>query len=64
MTTITKTIKLNLPEIDGNAFALLGAFRRQATMEDWTQKEINEVLTEAQSKDYNHLITTLSDHCD
>lgn len=58
-----KTVNLDLVGIDGNAFALMGAFRRQAKKEKWTEKQINKVLTEAKSSDYEHLVYTLSIHC-
>jgi hypothetical protein len=59
-----KTVKLDLAELDGNAFALMGAFQRQARKEGWLQAEINEVLEECKSGDYAHLLYTLSRHCD
>jgi len=59
-----RKITLRLVGLDGNAFFLLGAFRRQAKKEGWTKDEIDKVLKEAQSSDYNHLLATLADHCD
>ena len=56
-----KMIKLTLVGLDGNAYSLLGAFSRQARREGWTKAEIDEVLKEAMSGDYNHLLATLSD---
>jgi ABC-type transporter Mla MlaB component len=52
-------ITLDLTTIDGNAFAILSAFKRQAKKEGWTLEEINEVLKEAMSGDYNHLLQTI-----
>lgn len=46
-------------DIDGNAFSILGAFRRQARIEGWTDQEIEKVFTEAKSGDYDHLLRTL-----
>lgn len=57
-------VHLNLVGIDGNAFALMGAFSKQARREGWKQEEITAVLDEAKSGDYDHLIATLADHCD
>lgn len=62
--TTKRTIKLRLAGLDGNAFSLMGAFRRQAKKEGWTKDEIDGVLKEAQSLDYNHLLATLADHCE
>lgn len=55
----TKKVTLNLLSLDGNAFALMGAFQRQARKEGWTQEEIAPVLKEAQGGDYDHLLQTL-----
>lgn len=57
------TINLDLTQIDGNAFALIGAFRRQAKREDWPQEKINSISIEAMSKDYDHLLQTLTKYC-
>lgn len=60
-----KTINLDLTTVDGNAFALLGAFRKQAKREQWTDDEIKAVLDEAKSGgDYAYLVATLAEHCD
>ena len=56
-------INLKMVGLDGNAFAIMGAFQRQARKEGWTQEEINEVLDEARSGDYSHLISTIANHC-
>lgn len=57
-----KKVKLDLGSIDGNAFSLLGHFRRQAKREGWSDEEIEKVLNEAKAGDYNHLIVVLLDH--
>lgn len=54
-----KKVKLNLVGIDGNAFAVMGAFKRQAKKENWTDEEVNKVLTEAMSSGYTHLLQTI-----
>lgn len=61
---VGKTISLELVGLDGNAFALMGAFRRQARQEKWTQEEINTVLDAAMAGDYNNLLVVLDTHCD
>lgn len=62
--TVTKKVKLQLVGQDGNAFALMGAFQRQARREGWTKEEIDAVIKECMSGDYNHLLTTLMDVCE
>ncbi len=59
-----KKVKLRLQGLDGNAFAIMGAFRRQAKKENWSPEEIDYVLTKAQSGDYDHLIRTMIEHSD
>lgn len=61
---IDKTVNLNLVGTNANAFAIMGAFSRQAKKEDWTQDEIDAVLQEAQTGDYNHLLATIENHCE
>lgn len=64
MKTETKKVKLNLLGLDGNAFSLIGTFIRQAKKEGWSQEEIDAVKKEAMSGDYDHLLSTLMDHCE
>ena len=56
---IGKKIHLRLVGLDGNAFVLLGAFRRQAKKEGWSSEEISAVTNEATRGDYDHLLATL-----
>jgi hypothetical protein len=59
-----RTINLSLVGLDGNAFSLMGAFSKQAKREGWTTAEIQDVIDEAKSGDYDNLITTLDKHCE
>ena len=59
MNVPNKKVKLKLVGLDGNAYALMGAFQRQARKEKWTPDEIKMVLDECMSGDYDHLLTTL-----
>ena len=61
---IPKTINLDLTSIDGNAFSLMGHFQKQARKEGWTKEEIDAVLTECRTGDYDPLVSTLIEHCD
>jgi len=44
---------------NGNAFNLLGIFKRAAKKADWPQEDIIAVLNEGTSGDYNNLLRTL-----
>lgn len=61
---IEKTVNLNLIGVNGNAFMIMGVFRKQARNESWSQDEIDAVITEAKSGDYNHLLATIENHCE
>lgn len=58
----TKKVSLTLVGLDGNAFALLGAFQRAARKQGWKPEEIKAVMDEATSGDYDHLLQTLIEH--
>ena len=58
-----KYVSLDLVDSDGNAFAIMAIFQRTAKREGWKNEEIEKVLTEAKSGDYNHLLGTILDHC-
>jgi hypothetical protein len=57
-----KQLNLKLVGKDGNAFNLLGLFRQAARKAKWTPEEIDEVMKEAMSGDYYHLIGTLAQY--
>ena len=42
----------------------MGAFSRNASRQGWTSDEIDTVLTECRSGDYDHLLCTLMDNID
>ena len=61
---VEKKVNLDLVGVDGNAYVIMASFKRQATKEGWSTKEIELVLEEAQSKDYNYLLSTILDYCE
>ena len=61
---VNKKIKLDLTDIDGNAFSILGAFSARARREGWDKKEIEKVCKVAKSGDYDNLVATIADHCE
>jgi len=56
---LNKKVCLNLVGLDGNAFALMGAFSREAKRQGWDSDEIQMVIDECKSGDYDHLLFTL-----
>ena len=61
---IDKTVNLDLVGVNGNAFMIMGVFKRQAKKEGWSEDEIDKVLDEAKSGDYNYLLATIINHCE
>jgi len=59
-----KKINLNLEGINGNAFAIMGTFSKQAKRENWTKEEIKKVLDEAKQGDYDNLLNIIGKHCE
>ena len=57
-----KTVEMELVGLDGNAFSLMGAFSKAAKSEGWTKDEIDLVMKECMSGDYDHLLQTLVTH--
>lgn len=52
-------IEFDLANCDGNAFAILGGWRRAARNQGWSEDTIEAVLKEAKSGDYDHLVQTI-----
>jgi hypothetical protein len=59
-----KKVKMDLTTIDGNAYSLMGHFQKNARRQGWTKDEIDKVLKECMSSDYDHLVATLMENTD
>lgn len=59
-----RTVNLSLVGVNGNAFSIMGAFKRRARAEGWTDEEIKVVCDEAMDGDYDHLLATIARHCE
>ena len=57
-------VKLNLFNLDGNAFVIMGAFQTAAQKSGWNKEEIKAVLDEAMNGDYDHLLDTILSNCE
>jgi len=58
-----KKVNLKMVGLDGNAFAILGAFQSQAKRDGWSSEEINSVMDKAMKGDYSNLVSTIAQHC-
>jgi len=56
---LNRRVCMNLVGLDGNAFALMGAFSREAKRQGWKPEDIKAVIDECKSGDYDHLLFTL-----
>lgn len=59
---VQKTIELDLTKVNGNAYAIIGAFRLQAKRENWSIQEIDAVTAEATKSDYDNLLAVIQNH--
>jgi len=59
-----KRIKLNLVGIDGNAYSIMGHYRKAAQKQGVPKDKIDAVLNDAMSDDYNHLLGIIDAHCE
>lgn len=59
---VQKTIKGSLVGLNGNAYNLMGYFQKEARRQGWEKEEIDKVLNECKSSDYNHLVATLLEY--
>ncbi len=59
---VDKTVTGSLVGVDGNAFAILGHFRKQAARQGWRGHEIELVIESAKSGDYDHLLATVDSY--
>jgi hypothetical protein len=57
-------VKYKLIGKDGNAFPIMGRFEGAAGKAGWPKEAIDEVLKEAMSSDYDHLLAIIMEHCD
>lgn len=57
-------VKLNLVGLDGNAFSLLGTFQQAARRQGWKKEDIDKVINDATSGDYDHLLRVLMENCE
>lgn len=60
--TTDKKVEMKLVGMDGNAFAIMGRFQKAAKKAGWNKEEIDNVLKEARSGDYDHLLQTIIEH--
>lgn len=52
-------VKIDWASVKDNAFAMLGAFRKAARRQGYPQADIDRVVSEAKSGDYEHLVSVL-----
>ena len=56
--------KLKIIGKDGNAFYILGEARRAAKKAGWSKEEVEKMLQESMSGDYDNLLNTMSKYFD
>lgn len=59
----TKKVKINLVGLS-NGIVLSNAFYNAAKKQGWTKEDIDKVLQESKSHDYDYMLKTLVSHCE
>ena len=59
MTIVTNLVELELVGLDGNAYSLMGAFSKAARKQKTPKEEIDVVIKECMSGDYDNLLRVL-----
>lgn len=57
-------VKLKLIGEDGNAFSIIARFSQAAKRQGWSKEEVDKVIAEATSDDYDHLLQTIMANID
>ena len=52
-------VQFDIANCDGNAFSILGGWKRAARREGWSEADIEAVIREATFGDYDHLVQTI-----
>ena len=55
-------VKMQLVGTDGNAYSILGNFQRAARKQGWSKDQINKVMDEATSGDYDNLLRVIMEN--
>ena len=58
----TKKVQMNLVGLNGNAYALMGAFQENARRQGWTAEEIKAVMDKMKGGNYDNLLCVLMEH--
>ena len=55
-------VKMSPEDLKGNALLVMNMFVKNARNQGFDMKEINAIVDEAVSKDYNHFLKTIAKH--
>lgn len=64
MITDLPKVQMQLIGADGNAFAILSRFQREARKQGWDADSISRVIDEATSGDYHNLLSVIVQYVD
>lgn len=55
-------VKMTLIGVDGNAFALIGAFAKEAKRQGWSKEQVEAVTVKCMKGSYDELLCTLMEN--
>lgn len=62
--TTHKRLPVDLTEVDGNAFFIIGALRKAARKQGWAPAEIDDMTNRLKAGDYYHLVAVAMEYCE
>lgn len=63
MEKVLPKVKCKLVGQDGNAWSIMGRFQAAARKAGWNKEDIDLLMKDAMSGDYNHLLGVIMEHC-
>lgn len=62
--TTHRRLPVDLTEIDGNAFFIIGALRKAAKRAGWAQAEIDDMTNRLKAGNYDDLVRVAMEYCE
>ena len=62
--TTHKRLPVDLAEIEGNAFFIIGALRKAALRARWSAREIDDMTARLKASDFDNLVAVAMEYCE
>lgn len=62
--TTLKRLPVDLSEVEGNSFFIIGALRKAARRANWTDAEIDDMTNRLKAGDFENLVRVAMEYCE